>query len=138
MREILFRGKGKDNKWHYGYYINAKTHWHNRGIHEDWIVRDFAQNGGRLTVLDRYAVDGETIGQYTGLKDRNGTKIFEGDIIKGGIEETGLSCLVCFEDGEFELRYYDGDKSSALYIINAISGEVVGNIYDNPNLIEEE
>ena len=82
MREILFRGKRVDNgQWIYGYYIKATHHWHNHGIHEDWIATDTVQNGGWCNVRGKYAVIPETVGQYTGLTT-NGKKIFEGDVLK--------------------------------------------------------
>ena len=82
MREILFRGKRVDNgEWIYGYYIKATHHWHNHGIHEDWIATDTVQNGGWCNVRGKYAVVPDTVGQFTGLYC-NCERVFEGDIVK--------------------------------------------------------
>lgn len=72
-REILFRGWNKKNKkWLYGYYLV------NRGEH--FISPDEFVNP--LASYEDYVVDADSVGQYTGLKDANGVKIFEGDVIE--------------------------------------------------------
>ena len=153
MREILFRGKRVDNgEWVNGYFIKANHHWHEHGVHEDWIAVDTIQNGGWCNVRGKYAVAPETIGQYTGLTDKNGNKIFEGDIVKFGQNLYQIT----FECGSFALL----DKQG--FIIAKIGGmndrcyslmnlyleccwednwaydiEVIGNIHDNPELLKE-
>lgn len=83
MREILFRGKRVDNgEWVYGQYIKACEHWHRFGKHEDWITRGAIQNGGIINLWGRCAVIPETVGQYTGFKDDQDVRIFEGDIVE--------------------------------------------------------
>lgn len=140
MREILFRGKRLDNgEWVKGYYIKATHHWHNHGIHEDWIAVDTIQNGGWCNVRGKYAVIPETVGQYTGLTDKNGTKIFEGDVVS--FKRVNALGLTTSRVGD--VRYYD---ELPIFYIMATTGdawdwceceqiEVIGNIHDNPELL---
>lgn len=120
MREIEFRGKSVINgKWVYG-WLDATTE--EDGEHY-WINKCLCAEGG---IDCAYQVDPETVGQYTGLKDKNGKKIFEGDIVR--YIDNDLIEYVEFIDGVFfagseELRY--------AYC------EVIGNIYDNKELLEK-
>lgn len=128
MREILFRGKRLDNgEWYYGSYLFlhiSSVDWTGakRGKPEDvhYIVNDQDIN---------YAVDPSTIGQYTGLNDKNGKMIFEGHILS---LRTGRPHVVMFKDGAFIL------KDSAIPISFANKFEIIGNVHDNPELLKEE
>ena len=142
MRDILFRGKRVDNgEWIHGYYIKATHHWHKHGRHEDWIATDTVQNGGWCNVRGKYAVIPETVGQYTGLTDKNGKKIFEGDILSFSDRLVYVNwhdycgCWDCSYikavDGEATLRE---DRGPNKWRYNAV---VVGNICDNPELLKE-
>ena len=143
MREILFRGKRCDNsEWVQGYYIRAEHHWHNHGIHKDWITLGASANGGWFALHNKYAVKSETVGQFTGLTDKNGKKVFENDII-----------VICYEtDGEEfteTKRVHYNEKECCWYPMRweecceycdhyteVKSIEVIGNIHDNPELLE--
>lgn len=128
MREIIFRGKRLDNReWYYGSYLFlhiSSVDWTGakRGKPEDvhYIVNDQDIN---------YAVYPSTIGQYTGLEDKNGKRIFEGDILSF---RAGRTHVVRFEDGAFIL------EDSAIPIPFAIKSEIIGNIHDNPELLKAE
>lgn len=150
MREILFRAKRKDNgEWVEGYYIKATHHWHEHGKHEDWIVVDTIQNGGWCNVRGKYAVIPETVGQYTGLTDKNGKKIFEGDIVKTNEYWCEIG-VVKYGEGTFDsgiYRYtgfYYEDKDGYIDHHNLYQAKdeedvkfvVIGNIHDNPELLE--
>ena len=119
MREILFRGKRRDTgEWSYGSLQCFKGY----SIF-DTIWKNFI------------TVNSKTVGQYTGLKDKNGTMIFEGDIVK---TVEGPFKVVC-EHGAFWL--YDelllsNDHLDFLGTYKTEAIEVIGNIYDNPELLE--
>lgn len=152
-RTILFRGKILDGNWVIGQYIKACTHWHKRGIHEDWIVIGVIQNGGMINNLGRFAVIPETVGQFTGLCDKNGNKIFEGDILleeekeysleEYGEKVVGTHNIVAYWNEKacgFWVRRTDKPKGK-IYVPEeplcesfAEELKVVGNIYDNPEL----
>ena len=127
MREILFRGKRIDNgEWIEGYYCPQP---YVRFPCEPTIFPAAAMDDGNWY---GERVDPDTVGRFTGLTDRNGTKIFEGDIVlhKGECGLVGYS----YDYGMFEV---DFDYCFASFIdISASNCEVIGNIYDNPELLE--
>jgi uncharacterized phage protein (TIGR01671 family) len=134
MREILFRGKRIDNvEWVEGYlYI---TH---NGEYEIGYY-DAEVNIERLT----YIVDPATVGQYTGLTDKNGKRIFEGDVVSTDIARPYL--VVEFRDGCFMFNCNDGGEDYYDIMLPILKepqtiyqyGEVIGNIHDNPELVKE-
>ena len=137
MREILFRGKGKSSlfdkaapQWHEGYYFKTK-----RGNH---FIREMVIGGEDVithTNSRDISVDPETIGQYTGLTDKNGKKIFEGDIVTMDAPQRKYS--VDWRHGEFNFRAI-GFYEYPYFGSHADKCEVIGNIYDNPELKEVE
>lgn len=143
MREILFRGKRIDNgEWVEGFFVSKEDPL--IGIMASFILtQDFDTNGILRSHMDWYKVDHETVGKYTGLTDKNGKngkKIFEGDIVTGlfsfGME---VKAVITFQDGAFGLRWSRGgaEQFSAFTSICNVEYEVVGNIHDNPELLEE-
>lgn len=131
MREIKFRGKRLDNgEWLYGYLIRL------HGI--PYIYPDPANNG-----WNDYEVDPDTVGQFTGLFDKNGKQIYEGDIIAS--------------DGWSYARHYVGYRKEEARFVAFVIGttpqdycgifqhwlddydkKVIGNIHDNPELLSND
>jgi len=83
---------------------------------------------------------GDEIMQYTGLKDKNGKEIFEGDVLQLAKGDDGAiyACVVTFnnETGAFACRKIDEDKPYSDHMYGSHIGEVIGNIYENPELIK--
>lgn len=156
MREIEFRAKRPDNnEWVYGYYVQGLD-FENKPINSS-IVRNITTiNPVDKTIKqDIYEVDINTLGQYTGLKDKNDTKVFESDIIRMHyfFDNYDPSSLGAFEDeaeiiGVVKCDLIDGfyvetvDDHSRCYLqwIEEPTEEleVLGNIYDNPEWLEGE
>ena len=124
MREILFRGKRvEDLKWAEGFYFREAGH--------------FIKELPSAVSMPTHIVYPETIGQYTGLKDKNGKRIFEGDILEGqGYDEEDGYAVVTWDDGAFWVgnKHVCGTFCENYY---GHSFEVIGNIHDNPELLEE-
>ena len=152
MREILFRGKRIDNG--------------------EWIEGGICQTEGHTIILTSEDFEGilykppssefydieiipETIGQYTGLTDKNGKKIFEGDIISIRFEEDRSPYeenVIYYENAEvyfdtehcgWYVRYFDDesfidDELFGLWEYDDCDITVIGNIYDNPELLKED
>lgn len=119
MREILFRGKLKCNgDWSYGNLIVKPN-----------VISLITPDD---TPLGRYGeIDPETVGQYTGLTDRNGTKIFEGDIMQ--LTSGTYPCLVYWDGRGF--KWLSNGKRRDIDLTYEKMA-IIGNIYDNPELIE--
>lgn len=130
-REILFRGKRIDNdEWAEGYLFKI---WN----------RTFLLWGMTNGVPNMVEVKPETVGQYTGLTDKNGKKIFEGDIVRyETIAHNGYEGIykVVFEDkngcGYFGIAYSDIETCVFCYSTPASQMDIIGNIYDNKELLQ--
>ena len=121
MREILFRGKRLDNgEWIYGDVVQFPTHGIVRIVEQEPSYKDAE-------------VDLDTVGQYTGLTDKNGKKIFEGDIFTDGIS----NYVVTFTNGAFTIDYRP-DFLAYFLVSGFADGDIIGNIHDNPELLEEK
>lgn len=123
MREILFRGKRKaDGAWIVGHLVS-----NNYGT---WIV-NYCDIVGRFEYRE---VIPETVGQFTGLTDKNGKEIFEGD--KFGNENMPVRHVV-FEDGKFCFNRVHSQGADALSQDRVGRLEIIGNIHDNQELIKQ-
>ena len=145
MREILFRGKRADN----GEWIEGNLFIPDRADTPTEIC--IGTNIVRIT----YDVIPETVGQYTGLTDKNGTKIFEGDIVKSvyslkqanGVLEREIRSSIEYGVGwaysevyGVLQRFRDGSGVALLSLMKGTEVadcEVIGNIHDNPELLKE-
>ncbi len=141
MREIKFRGKDLNDNWHYGLLTHDKTP--SFKTNYKWFI---SNKSGKPYA---YGVIEETIGQYTGLKDKYGVEIYEGDIViakaKDGYEKESLTSDVLFNpDDGWQIRT-DGVDSRYGHGLPITWGgwtsiEVIGNIHENiqDNIHEKE
>ena len=130
MRDIKFRGKTgttEGKKWVYGYLYKIKSF-----FSEDYQY--FIKNEH----LQETSVDEDTIGQYTGLKDKNGKEIYEGDIVKVFTNKKWRIGKIIYEHSGFTIDVTNNKelKYGRTSIIESLT-EVIGNIHDNPELLEE-
>ena len=126
MREILFRGKAIDNgEWIEGCYLDRN----NIGVFFD----DTEEKDCEVHI---FPVISSTIRQYTGVNDKSGQKIFEGDIIKFGL----IPYVVKYdlENARYMLFDKDGYKRDGFNINTMQLKSVIGNIHDNPELLGGE
>ena len=136
MREILFRGKTYEGEW-----VQGDLYHRNKEV----LINNFHE-GFNLRVIP------ETVGQYTGLTDKNGTKVFEGDILKFTDEKYDYEWIGIVEFGNpnaeynwgYQLVYIKGAQPNTDILLwfdmeeTGAYGEVIGNIHDNPKLLESE
>ena len=154
MREILFRGKRVDNgEWAIAHNIvigkSEKCTTRVFIVPKGEYIDDAITKDNRLIlVMPQVEIVPETIGQYTGLTDKNGKKIFEGDVILFEDESptnyeyhdsTEMRCgEIKFDWGEFYLTNRVAVEMSDLVYDNKLDGQIVGNIHDNPELLKGE
>lgn len=139
MREILFRGKRIDNgEWVEGAFLNDRD----GAFYICPAVSDisYGDGGNRRRIGCWYKVDTSTVGQYTGLLDKNGKRIFDGDIAKVLQGKDKDIAYIGFENGAFMLYPKTGniyERTLWSYWYNDWDVEVIGNITDNQELLEK-
>lgn len=136
MREILFKAKRKDNgKWVEGYY---QKRYDLLGNEEHLIF-----HADSYTVWEYAEIDPETLCQFTGFYDKNGKKIWQNDICD---RKEKYPEVVKMTDGDWTLDYSyaigrdygNGYCNLGFYVNERKCVEVIGNIFDNPELLQEE
>lgn len=142
MREILFRGKRIDNdEWACGSFCMDAIELKNGPCGVDGFIRLFDFHMGKMQM---HEVDRETVGQFIGLTDKNGKKIFEGDLIKADNGD-GISkdSPLIVSKPDFYAGFTSGRIIDGEYIENNVLNQyiasqmiVVGNIHENPELLE--
>jgi uncharacterized phage protein (TIGR01671 family) len=142
MREIKFRGRTPKGEWFYG----DLQQWSNGDVYigiqnETWTDDGFPHTDDYLSITK---VNENTIGQFTGQKDKNGREIYEGDILEYTNPITDVNFVkgyVVYDDnlGAFQFK----NKKNQQYYMNPCNGNqenmtIISNIYDNPELLKEE
>lgn len=138
MREILFRGKRIDNgDWIIGFLMIADERYFILSESAmQFHTPDFLKAGVYM-VSGFVEVEPVTVGQYTGLKDENGKRIFEGDICKitvDGISVEKDMFEIRWDKTNLELQAWSDKEGLGLGYVRVV--EVIGNIYDNQELLE--
>lgn len=144
MREIKFRGKRLDNgKWTYGYLTEKYARVDSKRRYAIDCCWSFGND--EWESLDVHEVIPETVGQYTGVKDIEGAKIYEGDILQSQIGDKHIWQVIfydgCFEIVRGEIRKRDKVHEKEICCFENIRWYVltkIGNIHDNPELLEVE
>lgn len=138
MREFRAKTTKKENRehafnnvWVEGDLVVSRDKYY---IHPRANAFQVTNELSKLIVL--HEVIPETVGQYTGLTDKNGKKIFEGDIVNLHLPYKTKACVIEWEDYGFIIR--DINDAYYTYPLVGFDIEVIGNIYDNPELLWEE
>lgn len=133
MREILFRGRGTmgDKKWIEGDLFHG--------------YNGYVGISKKLLGIETWQVEPETVGQYTGLKDKNGTKIFDGDIVRYELHDIRNTAVIKYgapkEESVCYGWYLDDNNGNTAFLfcknfIKDYNCQVIGNIHDNPELLK--
>lgn len=137
---ITYKGKKVKGQWVVGSYVKATHHWHKYGQHRDYIVTGAIQNGGWFNIRGRYPVLDGTVRSCLRKTDINGKMIYGGDIVK---DEYGN--VRAFSYSEERLAWYTVFYENEKGLIGCIYAqcddpkfEVIGNVWETPELIKEE
>lgn len=140
MREILFRGQTR----RYGEKVRLngekiKSNWVYGGIFPQNGDGDFAIIYQQKPTIEKYPVYADTVGQYTGMKDKNGKRIFEGDITAFNDSDGELTNYeILWFKNKWVVRESNYNAVDDLDLFFCERSTVIGNIYDNPELLGDE
>lgn len=143
-REIKFRGKAADVEQPSSGKMHKAGEWVYGNLcgHPDRIeIEEMIRMSSKYWHIPSTIIDPNTVGQYTGLHDKNGKEIYEGDFVRFHMHERGIheseyqTGLVEFGGGRF---YAYLDCSTLYFCGDSEDYEVIGNIYDNPELLKEK
>lgn len=144
MREILFRGKRKDTgEWTESFTVlKLDKHMYMCKSSMCEITYDLQYNITAMRSKNPFFVEviPETVGQLTGLTDKNGVKIFEGDIVSfDDCWDTQYKGIVCWRSGSYDVDCSKSDKDIfRLFTAYVCGAKIIGNIHDNPELLGGE
>lgn len=129
MREIKFRGYNRfDQRWVYGYGLHQK-------VFIDGSSNAYVTAGTR----EVFIVDKESVGQYTGCKDANGNEIYEGDILKCKLYNGDYeNYVIVWDEKDACFDALNKDKNNFMATSIWTVSEIIGNIYENKELLEED
>jgi len=141
MREIFYRGQTR----RYG----EKIRMNGEKVPSNWVYGGICQGKGDFSIIygsmdverenptEKHVVYTDTIGQYTGLTDKNGTKVFEGDIVKLFYKDGFEIGLIGWSNIDFRYKFASPDGMAYGFDVTD-AFEVVGNVHDNPELLKGE
>lgn len=139
-REIKFRGKTNNGNWLVGEIISLNKHKYIAPNDGDWFdfIEWVPENVFHAPDSDKYEVEENTIGQFTGLYDKNCKEIYEGDIVRTLVSRLNATKNKKYRN--FVIRYdaphfWNGYDT---LLMSEFRMEVIGNIYDNPELLKED
>jgi len=143
MRSIKFRGKTKDENWVYGLLIKTNgTDLFRQPINDNPYILHYSPTDSKYCIqtdtkfdgdYDVFPVNEHTVGQFTGLHDKNGKEIYEGDVVFNG-SHTRMVVEWCDKHASYILKNVN-DYLCMFGDTTRLS--VIGNIYDNPDMIEQ-
>lgn len=135
MRENLFKAKKWDNgKWIEGYFVKIKD------VTEHNLILTGELSKGAYTDFIGYEVDPETLCQFTGLTDKNGKRIWENNVVLLVYDGKEHIYQIVWDNSELDFKATNGEENYGThyeYLLCCEEIEVIGNIFDNPELLQE-
>lgn len=149
-REIKFRAKElhEPSRWHYGYYVkhklnnpcpvmfNGETAKDKEVKYEEYLISEYDGDWEMGSVQYKVVINPKTVGQYTGLKDKNGNKIFEGDILEFEFDNIGKQNAIVYWNKKYTSFLLDTTISNDFDYAEIQDGRIIGNVYDNPEFLK--